>query len=79
MHCLFCAEEMHDISAGSPSLLWECPSCATLCQDLVSMRRGQAWLFANGSSLILTEAALSHRAFCARFGVQREGDGWPPP
>jgi hypothetical protein len=79
MLCLLCATVMVDIlltraaedfSRGHPAVLYQCPACETLCQDQLAIHTGQAWLFANGATITLTEDALEDRDFCRRFRVE---------
>jgi hypothetical protein len=76
MRCLLCATPMtevlhtraaEDFSRGHPACLYQCPQCETLCQDQLAIHTGQAWLFANGATLTLTEDALDDPDFCTRF------------
>jgi hypothetical protein len=76
MRCLLCTTTMHEIlhtraaedfAVGHPAVLYQCPTCETLCQDQLAIHTGQAWMFANGATITLTEDALQDPAFCARF------------
>jgi hypothetical protein len=78
MLCLWCTTAMREVlhtrgaedGWGSPAVLYQCPSCETLCHDHLRYPRGQVWVFVSGASFTLTQDALADRDFCARFRLE---------